>query len=228
MSHYQYEYPKHHVAVDCIIFGYEEESLKILLSHRRFKPAEGEWSLVGGWVRDTESADEAAYRVLKEVTGMQDIFLEQVEVFSTPDRDPGGRVISIAFYAMIRIDKHDRELSEKHETQWIALESIPPLVFDHQQMLSAAHERIKLKASYELLGQDLLPSKFTILQLRKLYETVFQKKLDPGNFRKKVLSLGILQKQKEKNTTDSKKGAYYYKFAQVDESPIMDTIIKRF
>jgi 8-oxo-dGTP diphosphatase len=228
MSQYQYEYPRHHVAVDCIIFGYEEESLKILLSHRRFKPAEGDWSLVGGWVQDRESAEEAAARVLNEVTGMQNIFLEQVEVFSSPDRDPGGRVISIAYYAMIRIDKHNRDLSEKHGTQWIALENRPPLVFDHDQMVRAAHEKIKLKASYELLGQDLLPSKFTILQLRNLYETVFQKKLDPGNFRKKVLSLSILQKQKEKNTTDSKKGAYYYTFARVDENPIKDMIIKPF
>lgn len=227
-SHSQYVYPQHHVAVDCIILGYDKEGLKVLLSRRRFQPAQGEWSLMGGWIHDTETAEEAAERVMFEVTGLKDLYLEQVKVFSQPDRDPGGRVLSIAFYAMIRIDKHDRDLVKKHGASWIPIKKMPRLVFDHQEMVEAAHEKLKLKASYELIGQNLLPSKFTLLQLRKLYEAVFQRKFDPGNFRKKVLSLNMLQKQKDKNTTESKKGAYYYKFTNSEESIIQESIVKRF
>ncbi|MBN1952313.1 MAG: NUDIX hydrolase [Bacteroidales bacterium] len=228
MSDSHYQYPKHHVAVDCIIFGYEKDILKVLLSHRRFQPAQGDWSLIGGWIREEETAEKAAERVLVEITGLKDIYLEQVEVFSKLDRDPGGRVISIVFYAMIRLDKHDSVLAEKHGTGWIAYNKIPKLVFDHEQMLLAAHEKLKLKASYELIGQNLLPTKFTLTQLRKLYEAIFQRKFDPGNFRKKVLSLGMLEKQTDKNTSDSKKGAYYYRFENKEENLIRDNIVKRF
>lgn len=219
LSSYHDKYPKHHVAVDCVIFGYEEDQLKVLLSKRRFTPAEGTLSLIGGFIQEEETAEEAACRVLKLVTGLTDIFQEQVEVFSAANRDPGGRVISIVFFAMIRIDKHDRDLTEKHGTEWIPIDKIPSLVFDHTQMLYAAHEKLKQKASHELIGKDLLPSKFTLTDLRSLYEAIFQKNFDPGNFRKKVLSFKMLEKQNEKNTTESKKGAFYYRFNANNEAP---------
>jgi 8-oxo-dGTP diphosphatase len=222
----QYNYPKYHVAVDCIIFGYENEELKLLLSHRRFQPALGEWSLMGGWVRENETVEKAAERILYQVTGLKDIYLEQVHVFSEVDRDPGGRVISVTFYAMIRIDKHDQDLVKEHGAEWWPIDQKPRLVFDHNQMVEIAHEKLKMKASYELIGKNLLPSKFTILQLRTLYEAIFQRGFDPGNFRKKILSLKVLERLNEKNTIDSKKGAFYYSFKKPAESIIQERIVK--
>jgi 8-oxo-dGTP diphosphatase len=222
----QYTFLKHHVAVDCIIFGYENDQLKILLSHRRFQPQEGAWSLLGGWVGEKETVEEAAIRVLYQITGLKNIYLEQVQVFSDPQRDPGGRVISVVFYAMIRIDKHDKDLVQAHDAEWFPLDEMPELIFDHNKMVEFAHERLKQKASYELIGSDLLPSRFTFLQLRILYEAVFQRPFDPGNFRKKVLSLKLLERLNDKNTTDSKKGAYYYRFRNQANSFIRERVVK--
>ncbi len=221
-----YKYLKHHVAVDCIIFGYEKNALKLLLTRRVFEPEKGKWSLVGGWLRKNETVEEAAARVLLQFTGLKDIYLEQVHVFSDPERDFGGRVISIAFYAMIRIDQHDKKLVEKHGAKWWNFNKIPDLIFDHNEMLESAHEKLKLKASYELIGERLLPSRFTMLQLRKLYEAIFQYSFDPGNFRKKVLSLRVLKKLNLKNTTESKRGAYYFSFRKKSEFPLSDRIVK--
>ncbi len=226
MREFVYKHSKHLVAVDCIIFGYEKGQLKILLSRRRFQPAKGKWSLMGGWVGENETVKKAAERVLSEITGLKEIYLEQVSVFSDPARDPGGRVISVAFYAMIYINRQDTELVKQHRAKWWPFEKKPELIFDHNRMVESAHERLKVKAGYELIGEDLLPEKFTILQLRRLYEAVFQQPIDPGNFRKKVLSLKILEKLAEKNTDDSRKGAYYYQFNHHPESIIKERIVK--
>jgi len=215
------------VAVDCIIFGYEDDELKLLLSPRRFQPAQGEWSLMGGWVQNNETVEKAAERVLYQITGLKDIYLEQVHVFSNPERDPGGRVISVVFYAMIRIDRHDKDLLKEHGAVWWTFSEKPDLIFDHDQMVEYAHEKLKLKAGYSLIGENLLPEKFTILQLRTLYEAIFQRKFDPGNFRKKILSLKVLEKLKDKNTTASKKGAFYYRFKKHPEEFIHERIVKQ-
>lgn len=226
MSASLYKHPKHHVAVDCIILGYENDELKLLLSRRKFPPARGEWSLMGGWVQEDETAERAAQRVLLQITGLKDIYLEQVHVFSDPVRDPGGRVISVAYYAMIRIDKHDKELVKEHGAEWWTFSKKPDLIFDHSRMVEHAHEKLKLKASYTLIGEKLLPERFTILQLRTLYEAIFQRTFDPGNFRKKILSLKVLEKLKDKNTTDSKKGAFYYRFKKHSREFIHERIVK--
>ena len=222
-----YKHPKHLVAVDCIIFGYEDDELKLLLAQRRFPPAQGEWSLMGGWVQDNETVEKAAERVLFQITGLKDIYLEQVHVFSNPERDPGGRVISVVFYAMIRIDKHDKDLVKEHGAVWWTFSEKPDLIFDHDQMVEYAHEKLKLKAGYSLIGENLLPERFTILQLRILYEAIFQRQFDPGNFRKKILSLKVLEKLKDKNTTASKKGAFYYRFKKHPEEFIHERIVKQ-
>lgn len=227
MSVSLYKHPKHHVAVDCIIFGYEDDDLKLLLSQRRFQPAQGEWSLMGGWVRDDETVETAAERVLYQITGLKDIYLEQVHVFSNPERDPGGRVISVVFYAMIRIDKHDKDLVKEHGAVWCTFSEKPDLIFDHDLMVKYAHEKLKLRASYSLIGEKLLPERFTILQLRTLYEAIFQRQFDPGNFRKKILSLKVMEKLDDKNTTDSKKGAFYYRFKKYPEEFIQERIVKQ-
>lgn len=222
----QYKHARHYLAVDCVIFGYENDTLKILLSHRRFQPAQGDWSLLGGWVGEEETVEEAASRVLHQITGLKDIYLEQVSVFSDPRRDPGGRVISVVFFAMIRIDKHDKDLVNEHGAVWCPFNDMPELIFDHNKMADVAHKKLKQKASYELIGEDLLPVRFTFIQLRTLYEAVFQRKFDPGNFRKKVQSLKMLEKLSDKNTTDSKKGAYYFRFRKHKDSFIKKRVVK--
>lgn len=209
-----YNQSKQLVSVDCIIFGYENEDLKLLVFNRKIEPAIGGLSLVGGWVNNSESVEDAARNVLKRITGLSDIFMEQVHVFSAVDRDPGGRVISVVFYALIRIDEHDRKLVESFGAQWVPIKNLPELIFDHNAMVEKALEKVRLKGSYELIGKELLPKKFTILQLRNLYNAIFFREFDPGNFRKKVLSLKVLEKLNSKNTTESRKGAYYYKFKQ--------------
>jgi 8-oxo-dGTP diphosphatase len=212
-----YNHVKQLVAVDCIIFGYEASELKLLLFKRELEPAIGQWSLVGGWVNDDESVETAARRVLKYITGLHDIFLEQVQVFSKPDRDPGGRVLSIAFFAFIRLDCFDKDLITSHGAKWVPLYQRPSLIFDHDQMVEKALERLRLKASYELIGKELLPEKFTLLQLRNLYNAIYQTQFDPGNFRKKILVINTLKRLNDKNTTASKKGAYYYQFKENSE-----------
>ncbi len=204
-------HPQHYVAVDCVILGYQDEELKLLLYPRSFEPYKGKWSLLGGFVQDNESADEAAARILKQTTGLEQIFLEQVASFSDPNRDPEARVISLAYYALIRIDLHDEECVTENGAYWIPVKKLPNLIFDHQEMFEKALVKLQQKAGYSLIGSELLPENFTLIQLRKLYEAIFQREFDPGNFRKKILSLGVLEKLNEKDVSESKKGAFYYK-----------------
>ncbi|MGQ1891894.1 NUDIX hydrolase [Thermophagus sp. OGC60D27] len=205
-------YAKHYLAVDCVIFGYEDYELKLLLHRRLFEPQKGGWSLMGGFCGNDETLEMAAIRVLEHTTGLKDIYLEQVQAFSEVDRDPAARVVSVAFYALIRIDQHDAEKVKNNGAQWWPVNEIPSLIFDHQEIVRKAKERLQMKASLELVGKELLPDKFTLMQLRRLYEAIYQRELDPGNFRKKVLSLNVLEKTNTKNTTESKKGAFNYRF----------------
>ncbi len=193
-------HPQHYVAVDCVILGYQDEEIKLLLYPRSFEPYKGKWSLLGGFVQDDESADEAAARILKQTTGLEQIFLEQVASFSEPNRDLEARVISLAYYALIRIDLHD-----EHEKALVKLQQ---------------------KAGYSLCGSELLPEMFTLIQLRKLYEAIFLREFDPGNFRKKILSLGVLEKLTVKDASESRKGAFYYKVKSNIEEIDVDRIVK--
>ncbi len=214
--YHQYQQIKRFVSVDCVIFGYEEDQLKLLLFKRIIEPCVGEWSLIGGWLQENESAETAALRVLQFITGLTDIYLEQVQVFSKPERDPGGTVLTIVFNALIRVETHSKELIEEYGANWFPIDDVPPLIFDHDEMLKIAFEKLRLKATYNLIGKQLLPEKFTITQLRNLYNAIFQKEFDPGNFRKKVLSLKVLEQLEEKDMSESKKGAFYYRFKDID------------
>lgn len=205
---------RHLVSIDCAIFGYHEGELKLLLFQREKEPEIGHWSLIGGWVNADESAEDAASRVLRRITGLHDIYMEQVSTFSNPDRDPGGRVISIVFYALIVIDDERMKLSSEFGARWWPVRELPTLIFDHQQMLEQSLEKLRQKANYHLVGRELLPEIFTITQLRNLYNSIFFKDFDPGNFRKKILSFDILDRLDKKDTSESKKGAYYYRFKE--------------
>jgi 8-oxo-dGTP diphosphatase len=202
---------KHYVAVDCVIFGYEREELKVLLYRRGFEPSAGKWSLLGGFVGLNETLGDAARRVLYNTTGLQNIYQEQVHAFSRPDRDPAGRVISVAYYALIRINQQDSDLIREHGAQWWPISRLPKLIFDHQEMVNSSLFSLQNKAGNGLVGKELLGDTFTLTNLKRLYEAIFQRNLDAGNFRKKILSLGLLQNTGVKDMSDSKKGAFLYK-----------------
>ncbi|MFC6860252.1 NUDIX hydrolase [Zunongwangia atlantica] len=203
---------KMYVATDCIIFGFDAGKLKLLVFKRRVEPFLGTWSLIGSFVRMEEDVSVAAKRVLTEITGLDNVFMEQLKAYGLADRDPGYRCVSIAQFALIRIDDYDKELTEKHGAHWFELEELPELVLDHSQMVEDAMARLKRKARYQPIGFELLPEKFTIPQLQSLYEAIYQKKLDDRNFRKKLMSLGLLIKLNEKDKSSSRRGAFLYKF----------------
>jgi ADP-ribose pyrophosphatase YjhB (NUDIX family) len=212
MTQYYKEYDRHLVALDCIIFGFDEGELKLLLLKRKFEPAKGEWSLMGGFLGKSESLDDAACRILNQLTGLTNIYMKQLNAFGDVARDPGARTISVAYYALIKIDENDRLLAETHGAEWISINKLPVLIFDHSVMVSKALEALRRRTSREPIGFELLPVKFTLPQLQSLYESICQEQLDKRNFRKQILETGLLVKLNEKDKDSSKKGAFYYKF----------------
>lgn len=213
MSYYS-EHEKFHVAVDSIIFGYDEggRELKLLLLKRNFQPAMGEWSLMGGFLNKEESIDNAAKRILHQLTGLSDVYMEQLYSFGEIDRDPGDRIISVAYFALIKINDSDLELVKNHGATWVPISSLPQLIFDHNQMVERAMKKLQVRARTQPIGFELLPEKFTIPQLQGLYEAIYNKPLDKRNFRRKLLAMDLLEKQEEKEKESSRKGAWYYRF----------------
>ena len=204
--------PRHLVAVDCIIFGFDEGKLKLLIMERKVAPMAGEWSLVGGFVQEGEGIDESAARVLEHTTGLDNIYMDQLHCYGNISRDTGARVISVGYYALIRIKDHDRPLAREHGAHWLELHEIPALIFDHNKMIEDALAALRNNAQFHPIGFELLPEKFTLSQLRSLYEEIYQRTLDKRNFRKKILSLDVIEKLEEKDKTSSKKGAHLYRF----------------
>ncbi|MEE2772162.1 MAG: NUDIX domain-containing protein [Bacteroidota bacterium] len=203
---------KMYVATDCIIFGFDEGKLKLLVFNRQVEPLKGEWSLIGSFVRLDEDLDVACERVLRETTGLENVFMQQLKCYGKKDRDPGYRCISVAHYALIRIDEYDKELVSQHGASWYEINEVPQLILDHNQMVLDALKQLKYNARYRPIGFELLPEKFTIPQLQCLYEAIYQRELDSRNFRKKVTSLRVLEKLDEKDKSSSKRGAFLYRF----------------
>ncbi len=200
------------VAVDCIIFGFDGEKLKLLIFKRKLEPFADAYSLIGSFVHPSESTVDAARRVLHDFTGLEAIFLEELKVYSQIDRDPGDRCISIAKYALIRVNDYHKALSDRYNTEWVALDSLPNLVLDHDHMVTDALEQLKRKAQFYPIGFELLPKKFTIPMLQRLYEEIFERNFDARNFRKKLLSLNVVKQLSEKDKSTSKKGSFLYQF----------------
>lgn len=200
------------LAVDGVIFGYKAGKLQILLVKRRYHPEFGRYSLMSDFLKKDENADEAAARALEMLTGMKGVFLEQMQVMSDKDRDPGYRVISIGYYALIRVDDYDKELAESFDARWFDIEEYPNLVFDHGDIVQMALRKLQVKARYRPIGFELLPEKFTLTQLQQLYEAIYRKELDKRNFRRKILSMGILKKLNEIDKVTSRRGAALYQF----------------
>lgn len=217
--------PKVLLAVDCIIFGFDNEQLKVLLIKRGFEPEKGKWSLMGGFLQPDENLDNSAQRVLKKLTGLNNVYLEQLSAFSEPDRDMVERTVSVAYFALINIENHNEEISQMYSAEWFTLDEIPELIFDHRQMIEFAINRLRYKTSIEPIGFELLPEKFTMRQLQKLYEAILGQELDKRNFTKKINQLDVLKRLDEKDMTSSKKGSYLHTF---DQEKYNSKITRRF
>ena len=199
------------VAVDCIIFGFDGTELKVLLIKRGMIPERGKWSLMGGFIQPDEDPDKAATRILRTLTGLEGVYLEQLRTFGHPSRDPLERTLSIAYFALIDIHQYEKQISDEYHAEWFPLNKIPTLIFDHMEMVKMAKEKLRYKAALHPLLFELLPKKFTLPQLQTLYESVYETEFDKRNFSRKVLSTRLLIKQTDKDKGSSKKGAFYYK-----------------
>ncbi len=200
------------LSVDCIIFGFEDGKLKILIGRRKMDPGRGEWSLYGGFVGATESVDEAASRTLYELTGLRNLYMRQVGAFGNVDRDPGERVVSVAYYALINVRDYDDELRLEHGVEWVDINEIPRLYSDHNEMVQKARKMMQQKFAHEPVGFRLLPRLFTLTQLQKLYEAVNGSELDKRNFRKRIKDMDFIEKTELIDKTSSKRGAFLYRF----------------
>lgn len=212
MSH-TYEYPRAALTVDCVVFGFDEAELKVLLIRRGLAPFKGKWALPGGFVRVEETVDEAARRELSEETCLKDVFLEQLYTFGAVDRDPRERVVSVAYYALVKLAEHPATgASDASDAAWFSVAEPPALAFDHAEILRTGLERLRGKVRYEPIGFELLPQKFTLSQLQHLYEAVLQTELDKRNFRKKILSMDLLIPLKEQVRTGAHRPAQLFRF----------------
>ena len=193
MTTFYGEHSKVWVSVDCIIFGFDEGKLRILIGKRQMDPGRGEWSLYGGFVRSDENIDESANRVLYDLTGLRNLYMRQVGAFGSVDRDPGERVISIAYYALINVNDYDDRLRKEHGVEWVNIDDIPKLYSDHNEMVRKALKLMRQKISSEPIGFRLLPSLFTLTQLQRLYEAIHGEELDKRNFRKRIKDMDFIE-----------------------------------
>ncbi|MDE5849524.1 MAG: NUDIX hydrolase [Muribaculaceae bacterium] len=210
MNYYK-EHARHYVGVDCVIFGLHEGKLNILLIKRRMMPGKGQWSLMGGFVEENESVDDAAKRVLHQLTGLEDVYMDQVGTFGAIDRDPGARVISVAYCALLNFDDQDHQRVTDNDAHWVPLEEMPQLYFDHPQIVAKALEYLRLQVNRKPLVFQFLPELFTLSQLQSVYEAILGEKLDKRNFRKRILDEGILEKTDLIDKSGSKRGATLYR-----------------
>lgn len=212
MTIYYQDKQKVLVSVDCIIFGFDQNELKILIGKRNMDPGRGEWSLYGGFIRHDEGIDEAANRVLYELTGMRQVYMRQVGAFGSVERDPGERVVSVAYYALINVKDYSDQLRQKHGVEWVSIREIPQLFSDHNKMVEQALAIIRDKLKTAPVGFRLLPSLFTLTQLQRLYEAVNGEALDKRNFRKRIKEMDFIEKTELIDKSGSRRGAFLYRF----------------
>ena len=208
------KHARHLIAVDCIIFGYDiaEKEIKLLLYKRLIEPAKGKWSLAGGFVEENESLDDAASRILRKITGLESVYLQQSYSFGEINRDPGDRVISVTYFSLIALRDINKNLVLENGVHWRSISKLHDLIFDHPEMVKKALADLQNQLKTKPIGFELLPERFTLVQLQDLYEAIYQRSVDKRNFRKKILSMGILEKMNEKEKETSRKGAFYYRF----------------
>lgn len=209
---FTYEYPRPALTVDCVVFGFDGVGLQILLIRRGLAPFLDSWALPGGFVDMEEDLDQAARRELLEETHLKDVFLEQLYTFGKPERDPRGRVVSVAYYALVQPDQHPATGdSDASEAAWHPVEELPNLAFDHVEILATALDRLRGKIRYQPIGFELLPKRFTLTQLQELYEAILGRRIDKRNFRKKLLAFDFLTPTDE-FTAGAHRPARLYRF----------------
>lgn len=212
MSH-TYKYPRPALTVDCVVFGLDDEGLKVLLIRRGVEPFRGRWALPGGFVHVEETLEQAARRELHEETGVERLYLEQLYTFDAPGRDPRERVLSVAHYALVKLRDHRvRAATDAREAAWFAVSALPKLAFDHDRILETALARLRGKVRYQPIGFELLPPKFTLSQLQHLYEKILERPLDKRNFRKKILGMGLLTELDELEKDVAHRAARLHRF----------------
>lgn len=212
MAH-TYQYPRGALTVDCVVFGLDDNELKVMLIQRALAPFEGKWALPGGFVRPDETLDEAARRELEEETGLRNVFLEQLYTFGAIQRNPRERVVSVAYYALVNLRDHPvQAATDARDAGWFGVHDVPSLAFDHADILHMALDRLRGKLRYQPVGFELLPKKFTLSELQHLYELVLERELDKRNFRKRVLAMELLIETDEVQQDVSHRAARLYRF----------------
>ena len=210
---FTYDYARPALTVDGVVFGLDEEDLKVLLIQRDLEPFAGRWALPGGFVHIDETLDQAARRELQEETGLTKVFLEQLYTVGDVARDPRERVITVAYYALVRLSDHQvQAATDARNAAWFAIDDLPKLAFDHETIVAMALQRLQGKVRYQPIGFELLPPKFSLTQLQRMYEIILERELDKRNFRKKVLSLDILQDLDEVEQDVAHRAARLYRF----------------
>jgi 8-oxo-dGTP diphosphatase len=210
---FTYKHPHPAVTVDGVVFGFDDADLKLLLVKRKVEPFKGQWALPGGFVTPTESLEDAVRRELAEETGITRLYLEQLFSFGDPGRDPRERVISVAYYALVKLADHRvRAASDAVEAAWFPVAELPVLAFDHEKIVDVALRRLKAKVRYEPIGFELLAEKFTLGELQRLYEVVLEQALDKRNFRKKILGTELLEALDEFQQDVAHRAAQFYRF----------------
>jgi 8-oxo-dGTP diphosphatase len=216
-QNFTYKYPHPAVTVDCVVFGLDDGELKLLLVRRKFEPFARKWALPGGFVQIDEDLETAAFRELREETGVKDLYLEQLATFGSPDRDPRERVISVAYLSIVNLFDHGLSAdTDASEAAWFPVEELPGLAFDHKLVIQTAVKRLRGKVRYEPLVFEFLPQKFTLTQVQKLYEKILGKQLDKRNFRKSLLATGFLTALDEYELDVSHRAAQFYVFNKED------------
>ncbi|MBQ2192413.1 MAG: NUDIX hydrolase [Prevotella sp.] len=212
MMTYYSEHSQVWVSVDCIVFGFEKNKLKLLVGRRQMDPGRGEWSLYGGFVKTNESLEDAASRVLQDLTGLKKIYMQQIGAFGAIDRDPGERVISVAYFALINVNDYDDKLRIEYGQEWVNLNELPQLYSDHNIMVEKAIAWLRHHISTEPICFNLLPSLFTLTQLQHVYEAILGEEIDKRNFRKRIKQIDFIEKTELIDKLTSKRGAALYRF----------------
>ena len=202
------------VAIDCVIFGFDSKKLNLLLFKRRVSPFKGSWSLIGEVLENNVSLNQSATDILSKLTGLENIYLKQLKTYGALNRDPKERVISIVYFSLIRVDKLSLKMVENFDAKWFAFNELPELILDHSEMVKDSIIELRNIAKDQPLGFELLPKLFTLPQLQTLYECIYDTKFDSRNFRKKILSLNVLEKTNLKDKSTSRKGAFLFGFKE--------------
>ena len=201
------------LSIDCVIFGFENSSLEVLLVKRAINPEKGKWALPGGFIKKDELIEDAAQRILKSTTGVSNIYLEEIGVFDKVNRFPKWRVFTIAHFALISPEHYALMPGiDTSDVKWHKIKDLPKVVFDHDEIIQTALEKLRIRVRRKPIGFELLPDKFTLPQLQKLYEAILGKKLDKRNFRKKIMKMNLLKNLKEKETDNIRRAAALYRF----------------